>query len=505
MDRKLQIAASLSAAAIIAVAIKVMYDRSAASAAREQEALIQQLQATLAEQHDDCEKLRHKYNEEEQRYRTINAKYNKPPPAELESQMQALQNEKQQIFKTLLRDKKTVAQLEDTQDGLKLQLDSYQRQLLQYERQIAEYDDAKKKAMDIDTSVDADDTKDPIETDDAKDAMNAVDVSINNIQTLLDTVTREKVFSKRMTDLLTKHNKSHQLRIVEVWEQQHNQTLLYEIEKQLGGKTDGVAYRVLSGLLQSKAEGDKIYIEECVEHDMQIDKVANVIVSRTVDELHELQAFWKKINGTSLYLMLEKLGKHYNKNTMLHLFGNLCNTEQRERNKHLEANTIEIVKDVEWMMGTKKWKREEKEKMCRMCTLNSDEYVQILCQQYKSRSKNEHICQFIDTKLKPKFGRKSMFGRYLKDHIAFVEDPNIYFAKKLLVLAENKQTLEDNYSQILNIFLSQYGNNLNLIRIVFNQMHHDSLRQFIKEKGSKNNSVYFLMKILDNSKRLDRQ
>eukprot|EP01083_Nonionella_stella_P103833 296936_1 len=476
----------------------------------QQEERIKELQALLSSEQDDYKKLKHNY--EKLTNETGQLIHNsKKSSSKLKSQIKALQSEKQHAFKEMMKEKKKITKLEETKSEMERTKRKMERQIQQYKHDIAKYDQesSHSKGDDDYDAMDAKSVRSNVSVTPQPQSHADVDASIDEIQQWLDTVTGDKrqdhkIFNKRMTELLTKLTKAHQLRIVEVWEQQHRNTIFEAIEKKLGGKTRGAPYRVLSGLLQSEAEVDKVYIQECIYHDMQIDKVADVIVTRTVDELRELQVFWKKQYETSLFSMLEKLAKHYNKNTMLHLFQNLCNTDQRERNKHFQSkakvNTIEIAKHIEWMMLTNKWKHQEKEKLCKLFTLNSDAYVQILCKQYKSKSKNEHISHYIDTK----FGAKSMFGRHIKDHIAFVEDPNLYFAKRLLVLADSKQNFKENNLQILNIFLSQFQSNLNQIRITFNQMHDETLRHYIKNMGANHNSVYFLMKLLDNSKRFDR-
>eukprot|EP01083_Nonionella_stella_P020329 56359_1 len=322
-----------------------------------------------------------------------------------------------------------------------------------------------------------------------------------------------RMFTKRMIELLSNLTKSHQLRIVEAWQQTHRDSIFEVIEKKLNGKTKGPAYRVLSGLLQSYAEVDKLYIQQCIDQEMQIGKIADVIISRTVDELRELEMFLKKQNENDTLLSI--LENEYDKNIMMiHLFENLCNTEQRERNKQFQTqdkvNMIEIANHIEWInmieihhpFNFVDWNHSEKEKFCRLFTLNSNAYVQILCKQYKSKSNNEHISYYIDTK----FGAKSMFARYIKDHIAFVEDPNLYFAKKVLVLAASKQActeiFSDNHLQILHIFLSQFPSKLKQIQKKFHQIHGDTLRHYIFDSRMvpKHNYLYFLLKLLDNSK-----
>ena len=261
-------------------------------------------------------------------------------------------------------------------------------------------------------------------------------------------------------------------------------------------------YRVLSSLLQTPAQIDAHWIHECIYADWQIEKVADVVCCRSSSELHEIKMEYKKLFHASLSSMLEKLAKHHSKNTMQHMFQNLCNTEQRARNEKMQSkekvNMIEIGKHVEWMINTKNFKHPEKEKMASLLGLNSDDYINILAKQYKAKSKhNEDIQAYI----RSKFGLKSVAGNTLQTRVNFVENTNQYFAAKIVELGTNASKFKLHNLELLNIFLSRFQSDLNQIRLEFNKNNDKDLHHFIKENGGHHNATYFMMKICDNCKR----
>ncbi len=65
-----------------------------------------------------------------------------------------------------------------------------------------------------------------------------------------------------MTDLLCRRPKQYLLLIKEKWSSKYGKTLAYQIEHKLSGKTRGIPYRILNGLLQSEAEIDCRWIKE---------------------------------------------------------------------------------------------------------------------------------------------------------------------------------------------------------------------------------------------------
>merc|ERR1712228_85768 len=99
-----------------------------------------------------------------------------------------------------------------------------------------------------------------------------------------------------------------------------------------------------------------------------------------------------------------------------------------------------------------------------------------------------------------KFGRDSVLGSYLKNHILFKANDTQYFAQKIYELAEDTDKFDDNHLEILNIFLSRFET-LHDIKMKFNNMNEETLRAFLKKNNEKNKvATYFLVKILDNAK-----
>ena len=215
----------------------------------------------------------------------------------------------------------------------------------------------------------------------------------------------------------------------------------------------------------------------------------------------EIKKAYQKIFSNDLAAMLEKLAKHYNKNTMLHMFKHLVNTDQRQRNDMMQSkekvNMMEINKNVEWMMATKGFKHAEKEKMAQLLCINSNDYIRILCKQYKMKHKNnEDVGDFITTK----YGAKSTAGTHLKQRVNFVDNSDKYFAEKIKEMGDSKGKFKEHSLELVNVFLSRFQTDLNQIRLQFNKDNDKDLHHFIKDYGD--STSYFLIKICDNCKRL---
>merc|ERR1712154_38629 len=141
---------------------------------------------------------------------------------------------------------------------------------------------------------------------------------------------------------------------------------------------------------------------------------------------------------------------------------------------------IEIAKDVKWLMTTKKFKHSEKEKMAKLFTINSNDYISILCKEYNSKKgESDSIQKLIDTK----YGTKSQTAQYLKDRIKVAQNKNDFFVQKTMDLGSNKTKFKQNQLEILYIFLSGFQTDLNQIRLRWNNRNSQKMRDFLKQNG----------------------
>eukprot|EP00483_Globobulimina_turgida_P008074 UN08090 len=152
-----------------------------------------------------------------------------------------------------------------------------------------------------------------------------------------------------------------------------------------------------------------------------------------------------------------------------------------------------VNSDLNFVLTTKSFKGETKEKLVRIFTTNSVQYIKVLNDQFKLKSKDS-LTVFMDKKLGP----KSTAGYFCKTRILYALDTPDYYAQKIKVFGKN---YKKNQKKIADIFIQRMEIDLELVKRSWALRKYGDgkdLKTWVVAKTAGSKSGYFLAKMLDN-------
>eukprot|EP01084_Bolivina_argentea_P320086 555312_1 len=298
-----------------------------------------------------------------------------------------------------------------------------------------------------------------------------------------------KQLKQRLASLLTSRSEEYRQTLIGAYRQQYNRSLENDIKKII---VKGHAMQIIHGLLMTRAQYDAILISEYVAN-WDIDPVADIICCRSMFQLQELHDAYKKKCKLDVKKQLQALAQKDKKKTLVKIIGSILDLNRKE---NINVDMNKVNSDLNFVLTTKKFKDQNKERLVMIFTENSVQYIKVLNDQFLLKSKDS-LTTFIDKKLGP----KGTSGYYCKTRIMYALDTADYYAQKIKTLGKN---YKKNKKKIQDIFIQRMEIDLELIKRVWsNKKYGDgkNLKLWITGKTAGSKSGYFLSKMLDNCSR----
>eukprot|EP01084_Bolivina_argentea_P116153 206431_1 len=299
-----------------------------------------------------------------------------------------------------------------------------------------------------------------------------------------------KQLKHRLASLLTTRSEGYREELVIVYYQQYGQRLDRKIKKII---QKGNALNLILGLLMTRAQYDAVLISECVAN-WDIEPVADIICCRSLAMIRELREAYKKKLKTDIGKQLQALAQKEKKRTLVKVIQRIFSMKRKEK---VEVDIDRVNRDSNFILTTKTFKNEKKEKLVLIFCANSVQYVKVLNDQFKLKSKDS-LTTFIDKKLGP----KSTVGRFCKIRIEYALDTPDYYAKMIKRLGVQ---FKKNQKKISDIFIQRMEIDLDLIQRKWNMKKYGdgkSLKEWVVARcGNGSSSGIFLSKMLDNCSR----
>ena len=310
----------------------------------------------------------------------------------------------------------------------------------------------------------------------------------NNKKTEIDSKNKQAVkqLKQRLASLLTSRSEGYRQTLIQAYKDKYSRNMEKDIK---GIITKGHAMEIIHGLLMTRAEYDAILISECVQN-WDIEPVADIICCRSMKQLQELHTAYKKKCKLDVKKQLQALAQKDKKKTLVKVIGSIFDLDRKEK-KDVDMNKVN--QDLNFVLTTKNFKGETKERLVLIFTANSVQFVKVLNEQFKLKNKDS-LSYFIDKKLGP----KSTAGYFCKTRIQYALDTPDFYAKKIKKLGQN---YNKNKKEIADIFIQRLETDLDLIQRTWAMNKYGDgkdLKAWISMKTKQSKAGYFLQKMLDN-------
>jgi len=234
-----------------------------------------------------------------------------------------------------------------------------------------------------------------------------------------------KQLKQRLASLLTSRSEGYRQTLIQAYRDQYGKNMEKDIKAII---VKGHAMDIIHGLLMTRAQYDAILISEYVAN-WDIEPVADIICCRSIVQLKELHDAYKKKCKLDVKKQLQALAQKDKKKTLVKVIGSIFNLDRKEKK---DVDMSKINEDLNFVLTNKNFKGETKERLVLIFTANSVQFIKVLNEQFKLKSKDS-LEKFIDKKLGP----KSTAGHFCKTRIQYALDTPDYYAKKLKDLGKN--------------------------------------------------------------------
>eukprot|EP00485_Elphidium_margaritaceum_P009581 CAMPEP_0202702632 /NCGR_PEP_ID=MMETSP1385-20130828/15586_1 /ASSEMBLY_ACC=CAM_ASM_000861 /TAXON_ID=933848 /ORGANISM="Elphidium margaritaceum" /LENGTH=594 /DNA_ID=CAMNT_0049360317 /DNA_START=43 /DNA_END=1827 /DNA_ORIENTATION=- len=293
---------------------------------------------------------------------------------------------------------------------------------------------------------------------------------------------------QRLASALTARSEGFRQEVRTAYFEQYGKKLEKDIQRVL---EKGHTLHIIQGLLLRSSQYDAVLISEAVEN-WDIYSVADIICCRDRAQIKQLYEDYKSRQKLDIKQQLQALATKDNKHTLVKVIGTIFDMNRVEQ----DVDNAQINEDLNFALGTKNFKGATKERLVIMFAANSEQYIRVLSDQFKTKSKDD-LLVFIDKKI----GRKSYAGHFCKTRIAYAIDPPDYYARTIKKLGV---TFNKNLNRISDIFIQRFEIDLYYIDAAWTK--HDygggkNLSDWIKWKTGGSKAGLFLIKMLENCAR----
>jgi len=299
-----------------------------------------------------------------------------------------------------------------------------------------------------------------------------------------------KQLKMRLSSLLTSRSEGFRQQLVDSYREQYGKSMEKDIKAVI---QKGHALEIICGLLVPVAEYDARLIAEYVQN-WDIEPIADIICCRSLKQLKDLHAAYRKLNKLNVRKQLQALAQKDKKRTLVKVIGSIFDLDRTEAK---DVDMQKVNEDLSFAMTTKSFKGDTKERLILIFTANSTEYIKVFAQQFKIKQGNDDLPTFIDKKLGP----KSTAGHFCKTRILYAVDTPDYFAKTISKLGTN---YKKNQKKISDIFIQRMEVDLWDIHRAWAMGKYGGnkdLKQWIASKTGGSKAGYLLQKMLENCER----
>jgi len=228
---------------------------------------------------------------------------------------------------------------------------------------------------------------------------------------------------------------------------------------------------------------DKAFMNEDYE------KIGDVLCTQSNAEIKQIIAEYHRLhNGANLGEKVRGLCKRRARNSIRIIFDSLLSCKRNENDLSVDMKSVQ--NDVAFLINTRRFKLDEKQKLIRIFCDNHWFYIRCLAKQYEQVSTSLTLTQLISKNL----GDKGS-GYLTLILLKYSLDPIEYFCQVLTDLGS--KNFDKNKAEIARIFLARSELDLNEIRSHF-EVNYDlnGLDNWILQKSKGSKFGFFLICIL---------
>jgi len=217
--------------------------------------------------------------------------------------------------------------------------------------------------------------------------------------------------------------------------------------------------------------------------DNDLNSIGDIVCTRCNAEITQIVEAYNVMYGKDVIATVNALCEKNKRGSVRIMLDSLFRCKRDEK-AAVESASVRF--DVDWMLNTKKFKKDDKTRFVNIFCNNNWRYIREINRSYASQSQNN-----LDAIIDKQFGAGS--GYFMKVLLHYSLNPTQYFARKLLELGAK---FDKNREEIGRILLLRSEVDLNGIRKQFAKNNGKVLTEFIDEKSKRSKFGYFLNTII---------
>ncbi len=249
----------------------------------------------------------------------------------------------------------------------------------------------------------------------------------------------------------------------------------------------GHVVHLCDGLLKPSIAAYNASIIEDGVLNTDLNKIGDILCTSNNAEIKEIIEQYRRLYYNSdLVKKIADLCEKNKRGSVSIILESLLKCKRNERDLSIDVKKVQS--DVDFLIGTKKFKSEEKKRFVEIFCNRNWKYIREINRQYGMRSKSVNLEKLIEKQL------GSGSGYFTSVLLKYSLDPTEYFAQRLFELGGK---FDKNRDEIARIFVSRSEIDLNDIRARFaKKQYGKQLDKWIEEKSKKSKFGFFLTQIL---------